>query len=258
MPSYLRETVFVLNVEPYREHDAWITAYGKNSGKIHAIARGVRKIGAKQIGHLEPLSFAEVMLAKGKAYDHIAVARALGPVLQSRNRLGALVVLKAFSEAVDRLTQPGAADPSIFSFIAEVVRAWEGIDQEPSAQRGQYALMAAILRLLDLLGIAPPMDECVLCRATLRDDAWMMPRQGSLACNACIRARRAEFSTAYQITGDTRRVLAWSANASYQQALSVRVPTGVLSQVCEVIQDCLHHAPMQGTFRGHEYLSVLS
>lgn len=258
MPSYLRETLFVLNVEPYREHDAWITAYGKTTGKIHAIARGVRKIGAKQIGHLEPLSFAEVMLAKGKAYDHIAVARALGPVLQSRRRLGSLVVLKAFAEAVDRLTQPGISDSAIYSFISEVVRTWEGIDQEPSYQRGQYALMAAILRLLDLLGIAPPMDECVLCRATLRDEAWMMPRQGSLACTSCIRAKRAEYSTAYQISGDTRRMLAWSANASYQQALSVRVPTRVLNEVCVVIHDCLHQAPMQGTFRGHEFLTVLS
>lgn len=257
MSAYLRELVVVLNVEPYREHDAWISAYGKTTGKINAIARGVRKVTAKQIGHLEPLTCAEIMLAKGKAYDHIAVARSQGPILQSRHRLGALAVLRAFVDVVDRLTQPGVSDPAIYAFIMEVFRTWEQVDQEPSFHRGEYALMAAIIRLLDLLGIAPPMNECALCRTDLTGGAWMLPRQGVLACDACLASRRGEFPQAYPIDVNARKLLAWMANASYQKALQVAVPKSTLSEVSKVVLDCLHHAPMQGTYRGLEYLRVL-
>lgn len=258
MSTYLREMMFVLNVEPYREHDAWITGFSKQSGKIQAIARGVRRTQAKQLGHLEPLQFSEVMLAKGKAYDHIAVARSMGPVLKSRHRMGSLVVLKAFADCVDRLTHPNAQEPTLFAFIQEVVRVWEGIDQEIGYARGEYALSVAIYRVLDILGIAPPLDRCSYCRKDLTAECAFMLKMGSCYCSSCATSTHDGYQPHLIISSSARKVLHWLSNASYQQALALTLTQQHLTEITHVIQQCLHHAPMQGTYRGMEYLRVLS
>jgi len=41
--SYIRDRVIVLKSEPFREHDSWLTCYGKEQGKLIAVARGARR-----------------------------------------------------------------------------------------------------------------------------------------------------------------------------------------------------------------------
>src|SRR6516164_59157 len=85
---YLRDTVYVLRTEPFREHDAWISMYGREHGKLEAVARGFRNAKAKQHGHLEPLTKTEVMIAVGASVDKLAVAHAVGAQTDLRSRLG--------------------------------------------------------------------------------------------------------------------------------------------------------------------------
>lgn len=156
--AYLRDRVFVLKNEPYREHDARIVMYGREHGKLVAVARGMRRMGAKHLGHLEPLSQADVMVAVGKAFDKLAVAQAVMPRLGLREDLGAMAVLGPLAHLVERLTRPGVADPLIYDLLNEVADVWQSTDQLPSPERGRLILAASSLRLLDALGEAPDLN----------------------------------------------------------------------------------------------------
>lgn len=156
--AYLRDRVFILKNEPFREHDARVVMYGREHGKLSAVARGVRRIGAKHLGHLEPLSNADVMIAIGQSFDKLAVAQAVTPRTGLREDLGAMAVLGPLAHLVESLTRPGVADPSIYALLEEVADIWQSTDRLPSPERGRLILAAASLRLLDALGEAPDFD----------------------------------------------------------------------------------------------------
>lgn len=156
--AYLRDRVFVLKSEPYREHDTRIVMYGREHGKLVAVARGMRRMGAKHLGHLEPLSQADVMVAVGQSFDKLAVARAATPRAGLREDLGAMAVLGPLVHLIESLTRPGVADVSIYELLEEAADLWGSTERLPSPERGRLILAAASLRLLDALGEAPDFE----------------------------------------------------------------------------------------------------
>src|SRR5260221_1125377 len=109
---YLRDRVIVLKKEPYREQDRRYVMYGREHGLIVAVARGASIPRSKQAGHLEPFSEADVMIAKGVAFDKLAVAKHVGAI-HELPLLAGYVVCGAFSDLMIRLVRPGIADESL-------------------------------------------------------------------------------------------------------------------------------------------------
>lgn len=160
---YLRDTAYVLKSEPYREHDAWITLYGRTHGKLEAVARGVRNWKAKQRGHLEPLTKTDVMIASGASFDKLAVAHAVSAQTDLRAQLGAMAMFGSFAHLVDRLTKPGVADPDVFELLEELAITWRRALREPTPGRARLLYAAASLRLMSSLGYAPSFERADVC-----------------------------------------------------------------------------------------------
>lgn len=159
--SYIRDTVIVLKNEPYREHDAWVVMYGRTNGKMEAVARGARRWEAKHRGHIEPFSEVEVMIAKGAAFDKLAVARLVRPRHLLRAELTRLTVAGAFFDLTEQLTRPGMNDPSVYDLLCETLDVLEAASSL-SPDRSRFLLAAASLKLMDALGYAPDFSERLL------------------------------------------------------------------------------------------------
>ncbi|MBI5654429.1 recombination protein O N-terminal domain-containing protein [Candidatus Uhrbacteria bacterium] len=154
---YLRDTVFILKKEPYREHDRRYYLYGREHGLLIAVARGASSHKSKQAGHLEPFSQAQVMIAKGASFDKLAVAKADASYPVHRTSyLANYAVMGSFSDLMVKLLRPGVADERVFDLLQEAGSALAELPREPSADRSRLFLSAATLKLLDLLGFAPP------------------------------------------------------------------------------------------------------
>jgi len=63
---YLQTPGFILKHRDWREVDRIYTAYTQKSGKLDIGARGVRKIGSKLRGHLQPFALVDLHLVRGK------------------------------------------------------------------------------------------------------------------------------------------------------------------------------------------------
>ena len=157
---YLRDTVFVLKKEPYREHDRRYTMYGREHGLLVAVARGSSLRKSKQAGHLEPLSISDVMIAKGAAFDSLAVARShrVSWMPSVTSRLAHYAVAGAFAGLTAELLRPGMIDERIFDLLHEVCSTTGSLPTEPSRERSRLLFSAATLKLLDALGYAPDID----------------------------------------------------------------------------------------------------
>lgn len=155
---YLRDTAIILKSEPFREYDARVTMYGARHGKLVAVARAGKRFGSRALGHLEPFSEVEVMIAKGSSFDKLAVATLVRPRLALRERLSTLAIAGALVHLIDRLTHLEAGDIAIFYLLKETVDLAEGSTEEPSSERSRLLLAGASLKLLDVLGYAPQFD----------------------------------------------------------------------------------------------------
>jgi DNA repair protein RecO (recombination protein O) len=159
--SYLRDHVIVLKKEPFREHDRRYTMYGREHGLLVAVARGASRATSKNAGLLEPLTESNVMIAKGATFDKLAVATAADRICiaPSRCSLSFYAVCGGFADLLVRLLRPGIADERIFDLLRELIDTLAASPSEPSPDRARLMLSAATLRLLDLLGFAPPIER---------------------------------------------------------------------------------------------------
>ncbi len=158
--SYLRDQVVILKKDAFREHDRRYLMYGREHGLLHAVARGASAKTSKHAGHLEPFSIVEVMIAKGIAFDKLAVAHSVDGAATRRvaSYLGSLAVLGAISDTIVKLTRPGISDVRIFDILIETRQAVLSFPSEPTPERARLLLAGATLKLLDVLGFAPPLE----------------------------------------------------------------------------------------------------
>lgn len=158
---YIRDRVVVLKKEPFREQDRRYVMYGRAHGLLTAVARGSASVHSKQAGHLEPLTVSDVMIAKGAAFDKLAVARAVRvPHPSSADvRLATNAVCGAACDLVVRLTRPGIVDERISDLLEELADVTGAMPSAPSPERARFLHAGVTLRLLDLLGFAPPIAQ---------------------------------------------------------------------------------------------------
>lgn len=211
---YLRDTAIVLKKEPFREQDRRYVMYGREHGLLTAVARGSSLKSSKQAGHLEPFSIIEVMIAKGSAFDKLAVARAQGPSRPPDVRLASFAILGAFHDLVVSLTRPGISDPQIFDLLHELRTVCFSFPSDPSPERSRLLFAAATLKLLDLTGFGPPIE-------VEEDDL-----------------------------SHTALLLSFARKSPLADVIRVTATTDLLSTTASWIEDALRHTPLTQAPRG--------
>jgi DNA repair protein RecO (recombination protein O) len=189
--SYIRDRAIILRSTPFREHDRRIVLFGRQHGLLEAVARGASVAESKQAGHLTPMSEIEVMIAKGSAFDKLAVARIVKHHRGLRDRLGSLAYAGAFIDLFERLQKPGIIDELAYELLQEVLDVAENLPEEPSAERAKLLYATSALKLLDRVGFAPALTHCASCREELRfGEFYMLPHTATLTCADCYRVLR--------------------------------------------------------------------
>ncbi len=157
------------------EADRIVTFITADRGKLKAVARGVRRIGSRQAGHLELFSRVELMLAEGRNLDIVTSARLRHypePVAldYQRLRLGFI-----FASLLDRLIE-GDRGYGVYEL------ALAGFDElERSGASAQVELWFK-LRLLELLGYRPNLEHCRRCEAVLTAESFIDAAAGGVVC----------------------------------------------------------------------------
>lgn len=147
----------VLKKDHFREHDRRYVMYGAEFGLLSAVARGASVPSSKQAGHLEPFTESEVMIAKGSAFDKLAVAKRVCAASRTPFSLAGIAVCGAFVDLVIQLIRPGVSDVRIFSLLQEFIQTACVIPDDVSPERVRLFLCAGTLQLLDHLGFGPPL-----------------------------------------------------------------------------------------------------
>ena len=195
--SIYRDDGIVLRTQKLGEADRIVTVLARKSGRIRAVAKGVRRTKSRFGARLEPFTHVDLLLYTGRSLDVITQAetvRGYGDALTGdypRYTTGI-----AMLETAERFTAI-EKEPALRQFLLVVggLRTLVEGGHDP-----RLVLDAYLLRSLAVAGYAPALDECAICgtRAPAESQAAepATPRRGQtrrtfgvaaggLLCRAC-------------------------------------------------------------------------
>lgn len=147
----------VLRSYPFGEADRVVVILSPNKGKIRTVAKGVRKTKSRFGGRLEPFTHVDLILYEGRNLDTITQVAILEPFPKLRNDLDAVVAAGTMVEAADAVAQEEESSIRLFLLLQRGLKALE------TGERGQDLITSYLLKLADVVGLAPSLRQCASC-----------------------------------------------------------------------------------------------
>ena len=183
-----RDDGIVLRTQKLGEADRIITVLGRTTGRIRAVAKGVRRTKSRFGARLEPFTHVDLMLHPGRSLDIITQAEVIRPygepLAGDYPRYTAGV---AMLETAERFT-PVEKEPALRQLLLLIggLRALAEAEHD-----SRLVLDAFLLRSLAVAGYAPALEECARCGAPGREGARerRLPAfaiaAGGMVCASC-------------------------------------------------------------------------
>jgi DNA repair protein RecO (recombination protein O) len=177
MPLY-KDQGIVLGSVKLAEADKIVTILTQSSGKIRAVAKGIRRTTSKFGARLEPFTHVDLMLYRGRSLDTVTQAEILHPFRALRDDFALFSAGEAMLEATDKVAEEHERNVRLFLLLLHGLRALEPGPADPAA-----VTEAFLLRLLELSGFAPALAACAVCGGV--PIRRFSHSQGGAVCDDC-------------------------------------------------------------------------
>lgn len=177
--SYKTEAI-VLRQTSLGEADRILTLFTTDSGKVRAVARGVRRPGSRLGGHLELLNRVSVSLGSGRQLDVVGEAQTLQTYPRLRTSLERLSMAIYMAEMIDLFSPERSAGYTVYRLFADAL---DRLQRTPNAG---LLVRYFEMRLLELSGYGPEFQSCVECRTALQPrEHRFSSALGGVLCPGC-------------------------------------------------------------------------
>lgn len=173
-----KEQGIVLRTMRLGESDRIITVFTQGSGKVRAVAKGVRKTKSRFGARLEPFTHVDMMLYQGRDLDIVTQADIITPFRRIREDYGLFTAGEMMCEATDKMAEERERNTRMFLLLLQAMRRLV----EPGIHPGAVA-DAYLLRLTALSGFQPSLAACAECGS---DKVTRFSiSQGGMVCDGC-------------------------------------------------------------------------
>ena len=197
--SFKKTEAIVIKTLNLREADKIVTFFSRDYGKIQGIARGARKIRAKQGGNFELFTRlnviffqkADVMPSDTQGGEHALLKITQADMLEAFPAIHAdfnkLIGASYIAECLNRAFEPhDQSHQAVYALTCGALRALA------AAQHIRPLIPAFEIKLIAHLGYAPVLHRCTVCQTPRA--AVELPRfsfaTGGLLCSRCAAARK--------------------------------------------------------------------
>jgi DNA repair protein RecO (recombination protein O) len=163
------------------EADRIVVFFTKTSGKVRAVAEGVRRIRSKFGGSVQLFSQGRLVYFErpNKTLHKVNEFAPVRPHQLLREDLDRIALASTAVEAVALGVEENEPSPGLYESLAEV------LDELETAARPGVVLQGFLLHLLGLLGYRPEFSECVRCRPAPPAPRRTSSVPGGLVCASC-------------------------------------------------------------------------
>ena len=235
-PRQFRSQAIILSRRDFGESDRLLTLLTPARGKIRAIAKGARKPSAKVSGHVELFARSDCLIHRGRNLDILTQAELIEPYLGLREDLGRGAYANYVAELLDRFTadEEEAGEELFLLLHRTLARIAEAADPRLAARFFE-------LRLLDLAGFRPELQECVVTRAELQPERqYFSHEEGGVVSRAAAPQVRSRLVEIDFVTLKLLRHLQRSAKA-WERVNSLRVTSGQHSRAETIMLGYIAH-----------------
>lgn len=213
------------------EADTIFTVFSRREGKFDAVARGVRKARSHMGGHLEPLSCARMMLARGRSLDVFTQAETIAAFRGLREDLSRGAAALYCAELIDRFTVEHAENPGLYELLLAVL---DAIDTDASVHIVRYFE----IRLLSITGFDLRLDACAICDLRLpEEDTLLAGSAGGLVCREC----RSAAGGGRIISPRAIKVLRYARSARFEDFLALKLDEELGHQLQLAMADVIRY-----------------
>ncbi len=168
----------VLRSYPFGEADRIVVLLSPERGMLRTVARGVRKVKSRLRGRLEPFCRVELVLYRGRELDLITSVSVVESHPELRLDLDRLLAASMMANAVDAVAQPEQRSRSLFDLLSE------GLGVLCATGDIWGLTTAFLLRLAEVVGVAPSLDWCTLCHGEEGLSRFAF-EGGGVVCHRC-------------------------------------------------------------------------
>jgi DNA repair protein RecO (recombination protein O) len=108
-----------LKTAPFAEADKMVTLFTRAHGKIRAIAKGARRVPSRFGGRVEPLTYADCFIAKGRNLDILSQCQVIETFQKLREDPALLPSALYMIKLVNSGTVEGQHHPELFDLLLE-------------------------------------------------------------------------------------------------------------------------------------------
>jgi len=180
MPLY-KEQGIVLRSIKLGEADKIVSILTQGSGKIRAVAKGIRRTGSKFGARLEPFTHVSLLLYRGRgSLDTITQAEIVTPFRVVRGSFELIAAGETMLEAVDKVSEEHERNVRLFLLLLSGLRSLDSRPRDAAAVAESF-----LLKLLSLSGFHPSLSACAGCGMPGPHE-WFSAGQGGVVCGECV------------------------------------------------------------------------
>lgn len=173
-----KEQGIVLRTIRLGEADRIVTLLTQGSGKVRAVAKGVRKTRSKFGARLEPFTHVDLLLYRGRELDIVTQAEIITPFREIRDSYERFTAGEVVLEAIDRVTEEHERSVRTFMLLLGALRQLARTGDPP------VVVDAFLLKLASLAGFRPHLSACAAC-GTPGPHLRFSVSQGGMVCESC-------------------------------------------------------------------------
>ncbi len=217
----------VLRHRNWGETDRLLVLYTRENGKVHAIAKGIRKPQSRKAGHLEPFMRSRLLLALGRDFWLVTQAETSVFYPQISSDLVRTGYAAYITELVDRFTTENDPNAHLYSLFDESLkRIAEEDDPYLAVRYGE-------IHLLDLFGFRPELFYCVKCNQAIQAvDQFFSAHLGGVVCPDC----GMKVDGARLVNMETLKYLRHLQRSAYPAAKKACIPETIRQAMDDLMQ----------------------
>ncbi|KKW05536.1 MAG: repair protein RecO protein [Candidatus Moranbacteria bacterium GW2011_GWE1_49_15] len=189
-------TSIVLGKRDVGETDRIYSLYTLEGGKVQALAKGVRKTGAKLAGLLENFTYADISVARNQGMGKITSSVVENGFPSLRRDYYSLSKTLSIFNIFNKIVDLDHKDPAVFMLLREFLEAVDSQSLISSTMKAEdyedrIELLSSVFlyKLLDTLGYGSQIDGCAECGKeigkSVEADVFFSARSGGLVCSEC-------------------------------------------------------------------------
>ena len=182
-------TGIILGKKDVGETDRIYTIYTFEMGKIRVLAKGVRRAKAKLAGYLEPITQAEIFIAKTKGLGKITGSIVGNNFVHIKSSIESMKQVFYVFRLLEKIITEQSQDENVSNLLKDYLETMEELSAEENLKnenKKNILTLGFLFKFLSELGYQMEVGKCIRCgKKLVSSENYFSAKRGGVLCLDC-------------------------------------------------------------------------